>query len=117
MKCENRKTSYGFYEGNVTFSQQIFDLNNDVATQEYVASVLDYDKDKKMVKIEQRNYFTIDDELEMVGYDIEKFNFKVKDLQDEDGNMVEIANNPKKILYFKLDKEVKKDYFIRKTKM
>jgi len=117
VKCENRKTSYGFYNGNVTFNQQIFDLNNDVATQEYVASVLDYDNDSKMVKIEQRNYFTIDDELEMVGYDIEKYNFKVSELLDEDGNKIEIANNPKKVLYFKSDREVKKDYFIRKTKI
>jgi len=117
VKCENRKASYGFYEGNVTFDQQIFDLNNDVATQEYVASVLEYDSDKKMVKIEQRNYFTVDDELEMIGYDIEKFIFKVDEFYDEDGNIVTIANNPKKVLYFKLDRKVKKDYFMRKVKM
>ena len=33
------------------------------------------------------------------------------------GNEVTIANNPKKVLYFKLDKKVKKDYFMRKVKM
>ena len=116
-KCENRKASHGFFEGNVTVNQQIFDLNNDVATQEYVASVLDYDDKTNMVKIEQRNYFTIDDTLEMVGYDIEKFNFKVDEFYDEDGNVVTIANNPKKVLFFKLDRPVKKDYFMRKIKL
>ena len=29
---------------------------------------------------------------------------------------VEIANNPKRILFFKIDKPVKKDYFLRKVK-
>ena len=74
---------------HMTINQQIFDLNNDVATQEYVASVLDYDEKTNMVKIEQRNYFKVGDEvtvytLHIVREDAELFvgfkNLKEKDI-------------------------------------
>lgn len=115
-KCENRKTSIGFFEGNVSLKEQIFDFENDKATQEYVAVVLDYNPITKIAKVEQRNYFQENDLLEVYGYDIDNFTFNVSDMIDEEGEKVEIANNPKKILFFKIDKPVKKDYFLRKVK-
>lgn len=115
-KCENRKASIGFFEGNVSLKEQIFDFENDKATQEYVATVLDYNPITKIAKVEQRNYFQENDLLEVYGYDIDNFTFNVSDMIDEEGEKVEIANNPKKILFFKIDKPVKKDYFLRKVK-
>lgn len=115
-KCENRKASIGFFKGNVSLKEQIFDFENDKATQEYVATVLDYDPVSKIAKIEQRNYFKENDLLEVYGYDIDNFTFTVSDMVDEEGERVEIANNPKRILFFKIDKPVKKDYFLRKVK-
>ncbi len=115
-KCENRKASIGFLQGNVSLKEQIFDFENDKATQEYVATVLDYNPITKIAKVEQRNYFQENDLLEVYGYDIDNFTFNVSNMVDEYGEKVEIANNPKKILFFKIDKPVKKDYFLRKVK-
>ena len=111
--CENRKASIGFFNGIPTLKEQIFNFKNDKAIQDYVALVLDYDPKTKIAKIEQRNYFEVTDTLQMHGYDIDNYDFKLDKMIDEEGNEVTIANNPKKVLYVKIDGPVKKDYFIR----
>ena len=102
LKAESRPTSHGFYKGKITKKQQIFDKTAEIPLQDFVARVLDYNKDTKVVTIEQRNNFTTNDSFEVLTPK-GTFNLEIKELYDENNEKVEVARHAKQILYFKSD--------------
>lgn len=101
-KAESRPTSHGFYKGKITPNEQIFDKTAEIPLQDFVARVLSYDPISKIVKIEQRNNFTVNKPFEVLtpkGI----FSFEIKEMWNEDNEIVEIAKHAKEILYFKSD--------------
>ena len=101
-KAESRPTSSGFYKGKVTNGEQIFDKTAEIPLQDFVARVLSYDKENNIVKIEQRNNFTIDKPLEVLTPN-GVFNLEIKEMWDEENNKVSVARHAKQILFFKSD--------------
>ncbi len=101
-KAENRLLSTGFYKGNLTINEQLYDLNLSTPTKNFIALVLDYDKDNKICYIEQRNYFTSNIEVEVFSPK-NSYTIKIGQLYDEAGEEVEIARHPRQKLYFKID--------------
>ncbi|MEG0290382.1 MAG: U32 family peptidase [Erysipelotrichaceae bacterium] len=115
-KAENRPTAIGFYNGNPNVDAQLYDLNKTKPHQEYIAYVLDYDQDSHMATIEVRNHFSIGEEVEVFGPKLNNEGFIIKKLMDEDGNCVEVANNPMKILKIEIPFEVHQHDMIRKRR-
>ncbi len=115
-KASNRPTSSGFFEGRANVEQQIFDRAAEIPTQEFVAKVLSYDKESKIAKIEQRNNFNLEQELEVFGPKLKTTNLVIRELYDEDNNPVEVARHAKQILYFKSDLELNEYDMIRVKK-
>jgi putative protease len=101
-KAESRPTSSGFYKGRVTNGEQIFDKTAEIPLQDFVARVLSYDKENNIVKIEQRNNFTIDKPFEVLTPN-GVFNLEIKEMWDEENNKVSVARHAKQILFFKSD--------------
>lgn len=104
LKAESRPTSYGFYKGKITKKQQIYDKTAEIPLQDFVARVLNYNKETNIVTIEQRNNFTINDPFEVLTPN-GTFNLEIKELYDENNEKVEIAKHAKQILYFKSNHE------------
>ncbi|MEG3039703.1 MAG: U32 family peptidase C-terminal domain-containing protein, partial [Erysipelotrichaceae bacterium] len=77
---------------------------------------LDYDQDSHMATIEVRNHFSIGEEVEVFGPKLNNEGFIIKKLMDEDGNCVEVANNPMKILKIEIPFEVHQHDMIRKRR-
>lgn len=114
-KAESRPASYGFFKGKVTTKQQIFDKTAEIPLQDFVARVLDYDKKSKIVKIEQRNNFTISKPFEVLtpkGI----INITVNEMWDENNEKIEIARHAKQILFFKSDIEFTSYDMFRQSK-
>ena len=99
-KAENRLLSTGFYAGEVTKNEQLYDLNLSVPTKNFIGLVLRYDEQNQICYIEQRNYFTSGDVVEVFTPQ-KTFNLKIEQLYDLDGNEVMIARHPRQLLYFK----------------
>lgn len=94
-KAENRLTSCGFLGGMVTPKEQLYDVRNEEPTKEYVGYVLDYDSDKEVALIEQRNYFKIGDTLEFFGPKLKNTNYVVEQMKDAlTGETLEVARHP-----------------------
>jgi len=66
-KAENRQTSVGFLQGLPTVNEQLYDNRAETPTKEFVGMVLDYNPETQMALIEQRNYFSVGDEVEFFG--------------------------------------------------
>ncbi|MEG0264771.1 MAG: U32 family peptidase [Erysipelotrichaceae bacterium] len=115
-KAENRPTATGFYQGSPSVSAQLYDLNKTKPHQEYIAYVLDYDSDTHMATIEVRNHFSLGEEVEVFGPNCNNEGFTIKNLMDEDGCCIEVANNPMKVLRTEIPFEVHRHDMIRKRR-
>jgi U32 family peptidase len=105
-KCANRDTAPAFFEGVPGYKEQMFGVHSKKTTYDFVGLVLDYDKETKMVTLQQRNFFKPGDEVEFFGPQIENFTQKIEKIWDEDGNELDAARHPLQIVKFKVDKEV-----------
>lgn len=106
LKSANRALCHGFFYDHPTNNEQLFNLRDEHPTQEFVMRVLDYDKEKKLACIEQRNYFKLGDRIEIFSPHHDNIYFTVKKIYNEDKEEVMIANHPMEILYISIDETV-----------
>lgn len=114
-KAESRPASIGFFKGKITPNEQIFDKTAEIPLQDFVARVLEYDKKNKIVKIEQRNNFTIKKPFEVMTPK-GTFNLTIEEMWNEKNEKTEIARHAKEILYFKSDIEFSEFDMFRQIK-
>lgn len=103
MKAANRALCQGFFYDHPTKEEQLFNLRDEHPTQEFVMRILDYDKQNKLAKIEQRNYFKVGDAIEIFSPNHPNLFFTVKNLYNKDKEKIEVANHPMEILYIDVD--------------
>jgi len=105
-KCANRDTAPAFFEGVPGYKEQMFGVHSKKTTYDFAGFVLDYDRDTKIVTLQQRNFFKPGDTVEFFGPEIENFTQTVGTIWDEDGNELDAARHPLQIVKFKVEKEV-----------
>lgn len=105
-RVANRESVCQFFDKIVDVNSQYYLGRNEVSNQDFLGIVLDYDQKTNMVILTQRNYFKTGDTAEIFGPNIETFSFKISNIYDNDGNLLEVANHPEQIIKFKLDKQV-----------
>lgn len=111
-KAENRMSSTGFLLNEPTINEQLYE-RDERPTKEFVGIVIDYDNKTKKCILEQRNYFTIGDELEFFGPNLNNTKYIVKEIRDIDGNLLDAARHPKQIIVLDIDFKVNKNDMIR----
>lgn len=110
-RVANRESTPQFFNKIPGVSEQYYQDRNEVSNQDFLGIVLDYVDG--MVKIEQRNYFKIGDEVEFFGPDLDPFSFKIKKMYDENKNEREIANRPGEIILIPCSKTLFKGDLMR----
>ena len=101
----NRDSITQFFDGNYGKSVQYYNGRQEATNQDFLGLVLDYDKNTKLAKLEQRNYFKKRDKVEIFGPD-KSFKFKIETIYDEDKNKIDIVRHPKQIVYLKVPEKV-----------
>ena len=112
-RSENRPTANGFYEGLPKASDQLYGVNGAGVTQEYIASILEYDKTTHMALIQVKNHFEMKIPVEVFGPDYTR-PMILNPCFDENGIEVDVANKPMQLLKTRIDFEVKENDMIRK---
>ncbi len=113
MKVSHRDFTTAFFFGDVREASLTYDNSSYIRLYDFIARVLDYDEDKKLMKVQERNKFSIGDEVEIFGpkfYD----KFTINKIYDEDMNEVDNINTPMKEAYIPYDKKVEYNYMIRR---
>ena len=104
-RVANRESTDQFYKKEVGVDEQYFLGRQEVSNQDFLGIILDYNSKKKEVTLTQRNYFKPGDVVEIFGPNIKTFSFTIPDdIYNEKGEKVSVANHPKEIIKFKLDK-------------
>lgn len=100
--CTYRQFTTGFFFGKPDEHTQIYDNNTYVKEYTYLGIVGEHcDKGYRM---EQRNKFSVGEEIEVMKPNGENLLAVVQSIRDEDGNEMESAPHPKQVLYIDLGK-------------
>lgn len=113
-KAENRPTASGFFGGLPSFEAQLFGVNGAGVTQEYIAYVLDYDQENMIAKLQVRNKFDPNIEVEVFGPGMPPKRLMISDLYDKNDERLEVANKPMEVIYTKTEVVLPKDAMIRR---
>ena len=113
-RCANRESMPQFYHGVPREDGEYFTGVEEVSNQDFLGLVKDYDSEKKMVTVEQRNYFKVGDVVEFFGPNLEPTSFIIPDeLYDEKENLIDVARHPKMLVRFKCPITLGKDDMMR----
>ena len=114
LKAENRLTSVGFLRGKVTKKEQLYNVRSENPTKDFLGIVLDYDEDKNIVTLEQRNYFKVGDVVEFIGPNLDNYSFVIEKMTDEEGLELTIARHPLQIIKMNVPIKLEKNDMMRK---
>lgn len=106
--CTYRQFTTGFFYGKPDENAQIYDSNTYVKEYTYLGIVGEV-TDEGLCRIEQRNKFSVGEEIEIMKPDGENITTKVLQILNEDGETQESAPHPKQVLYIRLDQRA--DYY------
>ena len=115
-RVANRETSTHYLEKEADYTDQYYTGRCEASNQDYLGQVIDYNN--KFVKIYERNYFKIGDEVELFTPDGEVISFSISKLLDDEENSISVARHPDNIYYIYLDtdKKIEKYSMIRLIK-
>ncbi len=100
-RCTYRQFTTGFYFGKPSEESQIYDNNTYINEYIYLGIVYDVDE-RGFARIEQRNKFSVGDEIEIMKPDGTDVKVKVNGMYAEDGTPVESCPHSKQIIYLDL---------------
>ena len=101
-KCTYRQFTTGFYFGKPDQNTQIYDNNTYVSEYVYLGMVNEVTEDG-MIVTEQRNKFSLGDQIEIMKPDGTNLSTKVLEIKDDEGTALDSAPHPKQKLFVRLD--------------
>lgn len=113
-RCANRDSVPQFFNGIFDKDVQYYNGRMEVTNQDFLGTVLEYDEESSLAKIQQRNYFELGDEITIFGPK-DEFTFKITELYDENMEPLEIVRHPKQIVYMKIPAVASKNYMLKKS--
>ncbi len=111
--CANRDSTCQFYNGNYDNNCSYYNGRVEISNQDFLGIVKSYDKKTKLATIEQRNYFKSGDIVEIFSPNRDIITKEIKEIYDEDNNIIEIVRHPKQIVKIYIDEKLEKDDMIR----
>lgn len=114
--CTYRQFTTGFFYGKPTDEAQIYDSNTYAKDYTYLGIVGDKD-DQGHYSIEQRNKFSVGEEIEIMKPDGENRVVTVKAIYDEEGNAMDSAPHPKQKLWIDLGTEMDRFDILRRREI
>ena len=113
-RCANRDSVPQFFNQVFDKSVQYYNGRVEVTNQDFLGTIISYDKKTSLAKLEQRNHFKKGDEVTIFGPD-EEFTFVIDEIYDENKHKIDVVPHPKQIVYIKVPNSVKKDYMMKKS--
>ena len=110
--CTYRQFTTGFYFGKPDENTQIYDSNTYVKEYTYLG-IIGEEKDG-MYRIEQRNKFSVGEQIEIMKPNGENREVTVRRIVNEDGQEQESAPHPKQVLYVDLGCEAQRYDILRR---
>ena len=105
-RVANRETSTHCFNKEPDYTDQYYTGRSEVSNQDYLGQVIEYNKETKLVKFYERNYFEVGDNIELFTPGGDHIEFKVEKLYNEDMESLDVARHPDDIYYLYLDTDI-----------
>ena len=105
-RVANRETSTHCFNKEPDYTDQYYTGRSEVSNQDYLGQVIEYNKETKLVKFYERNYFEVGDNIELFTPNGDHIEFKVEKLYNEDMESLDVARHPDDIYYLYLDTDI-----------
>lgn len=102
----NRDSIPQFFDGNYGSEVQYYNGREEISNQDFLGIVLKYENG--IATIEQRNYFKVGDEVQIFGPKKPLKTIILKEIYDEENNLIEVVRHPKQIVKIPLKEKVSK---------
>lgn len=113
-KASHREFSTGFYHHKPTSEDQTYTHNSYVRNYDFSGMVIDYDKETKLVTVEQRRKFSVGETVEILLPNKPFISCTITEMWNENGESIASAPHPKQIVRFKVDAEMSLPAILRK---
>lgn len=113
-KCTYRQFTTGFFFGKPSDESQIYDNNTYVKEYTYLGIVGECNEDG-LYRIEQRNKFSIGEQIEVMKPNGDNISVTVKRIVDEVGNEMESAPHPQQVLFIDLGQPLETYDILRRS--
>ena len=114
-KASHRAYTTAFYYGKPDGNQQVYTNNSYIREYDFIGMVQeDWDEKTGLAVVEQRNKFSVGDEIEVMPAEGDSFAVKVTEIWNEAGEKVDSAPHPQEILRVRFERPVKKFDMLRK---
>ena len=111
--CTYRQFTTGFFYGKPSEEAQIYDSNTYLREYTYLGIVGDQNEDG-LYQIEQRNKFSVGEEIEVMKPNGDNIVVTVKAIRDEKGAEMESAPHPQQVLFIDLGQPLEKYDILRR---
>lgn len=112
-RVANRDSCVQFFDGYYGKDTSYYNNRIEVSNQDFLGIVKAYDKENKIVTIEQRNYFKKGDEVAFFGPNKDDIPYVIDQIYDEDGNEIDIVRHPKQVVKMPIPFELEENDFMK----
>ena len=100
-RVANREVSTHYYLKEADASDQYYTGRVEISNQDYLGQVIDYDRDKCLLQIKERNYFKVGDKVTLFTPG-DEMTFIVSKIYDDSYNLVDVARHPDNIYFIEI---------------
>lgn len=115
-KVAQRELASGFYYQRPSENEQLFGPRRKIPVYAFVGQVLAYDEQTKIATVQQRNAFSVEDEVEFYGPGFKHFSQIITSMRNEDNEVIDRAPNAMMTVYMPVSQPVSPGDMIRKKK-
>lgn len=115
-KASHREFTHGFYYNKPSAEDQNYQSSDYIREYSFVGMVKGVEPETGFALVEQRNKFSIGDEIEIFGPGVPFTKEVITEMYNQEGEPVESAPHPQQIIKLKLSTSVKENYILRMKK-
>lgn len=115
-KASHREFTHGFYYNKPSAEDQNYQSSDYIREYSFVGMVEGVEPETGFALVEQRNKFSIGDEIEIFGPGVPFTKEVITEMYNQEGEPVESAPHPQQIIKLKLSTPVKENYILRMKK-
>lgn len=116
-KVSHRDYTTGFYYGKPGGDEQNYETSSYIRDYELIGIVKEYDKEKKLLSVVQKNRFFKGAEVEFLRPKGDFVKHRIEHMFDADGNEIEVANRPQSIAKISIDEEIEPESMMRQIRV
>ncbi len=105
-RVANREVSSQYFLKEADYTDQYYTGRKEESNQDYLGQVISYDKKNKLLKIYERNYFKLEDKVELFTPKGDNIVFSIDKIYTEDMEEIDVARHPDNIYYIYLDTDL-----------